>query len=185
MVTKKKFIGLFAMIVLSSLAGCATDLSSNSYEEGVVGETQKVDYGTVVDAQVVRIKAQSGIGGLAGAGAGAVGGSFIGGSSARGNALGAIGGAVIGGVAGHAADKALNSQNAMRYIIRLDESQNINETAIKSNAGKTAISLSKQVAKTISIVQGFKKGDVVLKVGDRVMVLGGGTDRARVIPLAA
>jgi outer membrane lipoprotein SlyB len=59
------------------------------------------------------------VGTIAGAGAGAVAGSFIGGDR-RTNILGAIGGAVVGGLVGNVVEKSTSTGQAMEFIIQED-----------------------------------------------------------------
>jgi outer membrane lipoprotein SlyB len=99
---------------------------------------------------------------LAGGAAGGVAGSLLGGGS-RSNILGAIGGALIGGLAGDAADKKISSQKAVRYLIQIDKQYSYN-------------------LETVAIVQALEANKQMLAVGTQVMILNGGSERARVVP---
>jgi outer membrane lipoprotein SlyB len=153
---RKNLTILICSIISLGIAGCANDLSSNSYDETVVGQTQTVKSGVIVNAEKVKINGNKNAGVLAGGAAGAVGGSIVGGSS-RANLLGAVGGGLVGAVIGDAADKAINSQEGMRYFVKLQNDEQ---------------------AKIVSIVQAAKP---MLQVGQKVLVLEGGTGRSRVI----
>lgn len=182
---RTQLTSLVFIIALFSLAGCSDGPPSDNYQ-GPMGEIQTVDYGTVVDAQMVRLRGNSSsLGLLTGAGFGAIAGSAI-----TGSGWGLVTGAFLGGAAGNSLDHSSNGRHyAVRYIISLDNRKTIDEVNITRNessydyADKTYLNSHKVKAKTISIVQGLKRGDIKLIPGDRVMVLNGGTDRARVRPV--
>ena len=123
----KSALTIALVLIVSLLTGCGQDVSTNTYQAAEVGVASKVLYGVIIAQRPVAIDASNNIGGLAGAGAGAVGGSAIGGS-ARSNIVGAIGGAVAGGIAGQAIDKAANRKKGMEYIIRLKDGSTISVT---------------------------------------------------------
>lgn len=149
----KRLIQLCIVIFsLSMLTACAPNLSSGSYTGSQVGVANKTVTGTIVGKRVVQIDNNSGMGGLLGAGAGAVAGSAIGGG-ARANILGGIGGAVAGGLIGNAVDKGIHSQQGFEYIIKVSQNN------------------------TISVTQA---ADTNLSVGQKVMVIYG--NPVRVIP---
>ncbi len=111
------------MVVLASLLGlaaCAPTNTNSTYRASDIGRTAQISYGTIVSMRPVTVQGQqSGVGTLAGAGAGAVAGSFIGGDR-RTNILGALGGAVIGGLVGTAAEKSASTGEAIEFIIQED-----------------------------------------------------------------
>lgn len=115
---KKIFLCISALLLSVSLAGCADSVSSNTYSGSDVGVASTVKKGVVVSRRIVVINNNSGMGGLAGLGAGAVAGSAIGGSSTA-HLLGAVGGAVAGGLIGNEIDRSVNSHKAFEYIIKL------------------------------------------------------------------
>lgn len=121
----KKFKGLTIFIILTGLiSACAKNVSPNTYEAAEAGVASKVVHGTIVGKRAIKIDANSGVGGLAGAGAGAIAGSTVGGST-RGNIAGAVGGAVLGGVIGNAVDKGVNRHKGFEYIIKLKNGSTI------------------------------------------------------------
>ena len=79
------------------MAGCARDISPDSYSARDIGQVSRVESGVVLAKRLVSIDNNSGAGGFAGTAAGAVAGTAIGGSD-RASILGAVGGAVAGGV---------------------------------------------------------------------------------------
>lgn len=100
------------------LSACTNDLSPNTYNTDSVGQASRVEPGVIVSMRNVKIDQNTDMGGLAGAGAGAAAGSAIGGSGEA-NIIGAIGGAVIGGLAGNYAEKHINKENGVEYIVKL------------------------------------------------------------------
>jgi len=148
----KKIYVLLASVPLILLGGCASNISSQSYEVGAVGHTSKVVPATVISARPVEVAGTKNIGTPIGAVAGGVAGSAIGGG-ARSNILGAIGGAVIGGIAGSAIESGVTKQTGIEYVVEL-----------KSGG-------------LLTLVQG---SDTVLGVGQRVLLIYG--PPARLIP---
>lgn len=112
---------IIAVSILSSslflLAGCAENISPNVYDSQDVGQANRVMPATIVSMRPVTINASTGVGGLVGAGAGAVAGSAIGGD-ARTNIIAGIGGAVAGGLLGNAIEKGVSKKQGMEYVLR-------------------------------------------------------------------
>jgi outer membrane lipoprotein SlyB len=116
-------LSVFSMASLL-IGGCAGNVSPNSYDAAEAGIASKVVQGVIIGKRKVKIDGKGGVGGLAGAGMGAVGGSAIGGGD-RSHIAGAIGGAVLGGVIGDQIDKRINQHQAYEYIIRLKNGSTI------------------------------------------------------------
>ena len=116
---------ILTLIALTSalLAGCATNISPQTYSVGSVGQVNRTIAATVISVREVDIAGTTGLGGGAGAATGAVVGSAAGHGNARGNIVGAIGGAVVGGLAGAAIEANATKQKAMEYVV---ETQNGN-----------------------------------------------------------
>jgi outer membrane lipoprotein SlyB len=146
------FLKLLIVTFSLSLAACAPDLSSSTYNAGQVGVANQTVTGTIVGKRLVRIDRDRNIGTAVGAVGGAVAGSFIGGGT-RENILGGLGGAVLGGLAGNAIEKGVVRQQGFEYVIRINKNQ------------------------TISVTQ---TADNNLAIGERVMVIYG--NPVRVIP---
>lgn len=142
-------------VILSCLtvAACTPNISASNYQVDTIGRAQTIRYGKIMQVNVVQVASDSGVGTLAGAAAGATAGSFIGGNS-RVNLLGGIGGAVLGGLAGSAIEGKSSGQQALQYIVKLENGQ------------------------SLSVVQGL---DNPLRVGQRVMVLSGTGASDRVV----
>jgi len=103
-----------------ALAGCASNISPQTYSVGSVGQVNRSVSGTVVSAREVDVSGTTGVGGGAGTAAGAVVGSAAGGSNSRGNIVGAIGGAIIGGLAGSAIEANATKQKGMEYVVETE-----------------------------------------------------------------
>lgn len=109
-----KLVVLGTMLML---AGCAANVSPNTYSIGSVGQVNRTVAGTIVSARPVSIDGTTGGGAMAGGGAGAVAGSSIGGSG-RANVIGAIGGAVVGSIAGAAIEHRASMQDGVEYVVQ-------------------------------------------------------------------
>lgn len=138
-------VGIFILVT-----GCAPNVSPQTYSIGSVGQVNRTISAKIISSREVDISANSGIGGLAGAGAGAAAGSAIGGNNARGNIIGAIGGAVLGGIAGSAIESSASKQRGVEYVV---ETENGN---------------------LMTMVQG---NDPTFSVGQKVLVLYGSPSR--------
>lgn len=146
----KKYSYLLALPLL--LSSCASDIDSNYYSTGSVGQVSQAQGCTVVSVRPIQVSTQNGAGTAIGGIAGGIAGSQIGGGSTA-HLLGAVGGAILGGFAGDAAQKGLSSQQGYEYIVRLDNGN------------------------TVSTTQG---SDVLLNPGQRCQIIFG--NPARVIP---
>lgn len=113
-----KIIALLGVVALI-LAGCASNISPNTYSVGNVGQVNRTISATVISVRPVDIAGTTGAGGAVGASAGAVAGSSMG-SNARDNLLGAIGGAVAGGIAGAAVEGGSTKQKGLEYVVETE-----------------------------------------------------------------
>ena len=134
------------------IAGCASDIDSNYYSTGSVGQVSQAQGCTVVSVRPIKVSTQNGAGTAIGGIAGGIAGSQIGGGNTA-HLLGAVGGAILGGFAGNAAQEGLTSQQGYEYIVRLDNGN------------------------TVSTTQG---ADVLLNPGQRCQIIFG--NPARIIP---
>ena len=148
-----KFILFLALpLTVSGIVGCASDINSNYYNTGSVGQISQAQGCTVLSVRPIRVATQNGTGSAVGSIAGGVAGSQIGGGNSA-HLIGAVGGAILGGIAGNAAQKGLTSQSGYEYVVRLDNGS------------------------TISTTQG---ADVLLNPGQRCQIILG--NPARIIP---
>ncbi|HUX83514.1 MAG TPA: glycine zipper 2TM domain-containing protein [Halothiobacillus sp.] len=114
---------MISVVILSGLAvllsGCASSMSSDTYNRNATMQMQDVQYGTVESVRGVRIAGtQSPVGVIGGAIVGGLLGSTVGGG--RGKDLATVGGAIAGGVAGSAIEQGATQQNGVEITVRLD-----------------------------------------------------------------
>lgn len=148
-----KYALLLALpLTAAGIAGCASDIDSNYYSTGSVGQVSQAQGCTVVSVRPIKVSTQNVAGTAIGGIAGGIAGSQIGGGNTA-HLLGAVGGAILGGFAGNAAQEGLTSQQGYEYIVRLDNGN------------------------TVSTTQG---ADVLLNPGQRCQIIFG--NPARIIP---
>lgn len=142
--------------LVAILAGCAPDISPDTYSGAAVQQVNKVDRGIVIGARKVDVS----LGGTTGALAGGAAGGAVGGAAgsqtpggALGTALGAVGGSVIGGLVGAGVEHTVSDTSAYEYIVR------------KTNGD------------LVSVTQ---KDPTPLALGQHVLVIGG--NQARLVP---
>ena len=145
---------VLCLFLATLVSGCASN-SGRSYTSEEARRAQSVQTGTIVSLTEATIEEDpSGLGSVAGGVVGGVAGSTIGGG--KGRVLGALGGAVVGAVAGALGEKALRTQKAYEFTIKLDSGQ------------------------TLSVVQAV---DDNYAVGDKVRILTGEGGKVRVVRL--
>ena len=114
-----KYALLLALpLTAAGIAGCASDIDSNYYSTGSVGQVSQAQGCTVVSVRPIKVSTQNG--------AGTAIGGIAGGNTAH--LLGAVGGAILGGFAGNAAQEGLTSQQGYEYIVRLDNGNTVSTT---------------------------------------------------------
>jgi outer membrane lipoprotein SlyB len=144
----KNSLLLLLLLVATGLAGCASDLSGESYSRSEARAVQQVEYGIIEQLRPVKIEGtKTPIGGGAGAAVGGIAGSSVGGG--KGSYVMAVIGAVAGGMAGAAIEEGVTRTQGV-------------EVTVKLNKGGT-----------IAIVQALSPNER-FTVGDRVRVLYGG-----------
>lgn len=137
------------LIMALTLVACAPQ-GSDTYARSDLGRVATVMKGKILSMRSVKVSGtQSGIGAGAGAVAGGVGASGIGGSG-RSNAVAAVGGAVVGGIAGAVAEEAMSRSGATEFIVKEENGQ------------------------AVAIVQ---QNDEQLRVGEKVLILRSGSAR--------
>lgn len=146
---KTRILSLATALFL--LAGCAQNISPDTYSVGGTGKVSKTVPGVIVGARAVSVAGTNKTGRTVGAAAGAAAGSAIGGGT-RSHILGAIGGALIGGIAGGVAEEGITAQGAIEYIVETDNGE------------------------LVTLTQG---PDPAFQKGDRVLILYG--SKARII----
>ena len=123
-----KYALLLALpLTAAGIAGCASDIDSNYYSTGSVGQVSQAQGCTVVSVRPIKVSTKNGAGTAIGGIAGGIAGSQIGGGNTA-HRLGAVGGAILGGFAGNAAQEGLTSQQGYEYIVRLDNGNTVSTT---------------------------------------------------------
>lgn len=160
MLARHRSLTLIAMVAAACMAvtGCARQISPGVYEGAHVGSVAETRTGTIQSARVVMVQEDEllqdntvgiGIGGLAGGLAGREVGDGWGRVAAT------AGGAIAGAAVGALAQRSLQRQEAMEYIVRMDDGG------------------------LLTIVQGVQPQ---IPVGRRVYVQMGSGGQARVLP---
>ncbi len=135
------------LLSLTTLTACVQKQTNDVYDRSEVGVSRAVEFGTVINAREVTIKADQSdqdIGTLLGAGVGGGSGAYVGDGS--GNAWATVGGAVAGAFIGNEISKELRISQGFEYMVQL-----------QSGDIKT-------------IVQEVNEDNPVLKAGDKVML---------------
>jgi outer membrane lipoprotein SlyB len=139
------------------LAGCGPDYSPNTYSATAVQQANKVTRGEVIGVRQIDVSAA----GIAGGATGAAAGGAVGGAAAStasgtlGTTLGALGGGLVGGLLGTSVEHVTADTFAFEYIVR-------------------------EADKDGTLVSVTQKDKVPLKIGTKVLVIGG--TQARIVP---
>ncbi|MFT4553280.1 MAG: outer membrane lipoprotein SlyB [Chlamydiales bacterium] len=112
----------FSAAAVMTLSGCARDISSDVYSESHVGETSATYSGVVVSARKITVQEneklkENQMGMLGGGVAGGAIGHTMG--KGKGKDVATVAGAIAGAIGGAFAEKALNTQEAMEYVVEL------------------------------------------------------------------
>ena len=115
-----------ALVATLLLSACARQISADVYKASHVGETSSTYEGVIVSARPVLVEdkeylEQNTLGGAAGGVTGGVLGSQLG--KGTGKSLATAVGAIGGAVGGAYAEKYLKSQEAIEYVVKLDNGQ--------------------------------------------------------------
>lgn len=124
-----------ALALAAALPACAPQQTGSTVTASGLGRAASVSYGTIVGMRPVQVagRAPGGVGTVAGAAAGGIAGSFIGGDW-RSNALAGIGGALAGGIAGSAIEGGLSAGTAIEFIVREDQGGDISVVQTNEDA---------------------------------------------------
>ncbi|HSC76691.1 MAG TPA: hypothetical protein VLB90_10705 [Pseudomonadales bacterium] len=115
---------LLSLVTCLYLAGCADDLSGDTYSRDDARQPMNVSYGTIIGVRPVKIEGDRDfIGQGGGAVIGGMAGNTMGGGSGR-NLTTAIG-AVAGAVAGGAAQEGMTRAQGAEITVRLDSGSTI------------------------------------------------------------
>jgi outer membrane lipoprotein SlyB len=144
----KNSLLLLLLLTTTGLAGCASNLSGESYSRSEARTVQQVEYGVIEQLRPINIEGtKTPIGSGAGAIVGGIAGSSIGGDKT--SKVMAVIGAVAGGMAGAAIEEGVTRTHGV-------------EITVKLNSGRT-----------IAIVQGLSPNER-FAVGERVRVISSG-----------
>ena len=144
---KNSFL-LLLLLTTTGLAGCASDLSGESYSRSEARTVQQVEYGVIEQLRPINIEGtKTPIGSGAGAIVGGIAGSSIGGDKT--SKVMVVIGAVAGGMAGAAIEEGVTRTHGV-------------EITVKLNSGRA-----------IAIVQGLSPNER-FAVGERVRVISSG-----------
>ncbi|WP_367615480.1 outer membrane lipoprotein [Teichococcus aerophilus] len=143
---------LLLPLLLGGLSACGPDYSPDTYAGRAMQQANKVEQGTIVGIRPVQIAADGTTGIAAGAAAGGVVGTRIGGGDIT-SAFGGIGGGLLGGLLGSAAEQAAGTTNGFEYIVRKGNNE------------------------LVSVAQ---KDQTPLALGQKVLVIAG--NQARIVP---
>jgi outer membrane lipoprotein SlyB len=120
----KNSLLLFVLIISTGLAGCASNLTGETYSRSETRTAQQVEYGEIIHLRPVQIEGtKTPIGGGAGAVAGGIAGSTLGGG--RGSAIMAVIGAVAGGMAGAAVEEGVTRSQGVEITVKLDSGRTV------------------------------------------------------------
>ncbi|MGB5440123.1 MAG: glycine zipper 2TM domain-containing protein [Gammaproteobacteria bacterium] len=144
----KNILVSLLLVFATSLTGCASNLSGDSYSRSEARTAQQVEYGTIEQLRPVQIEGtKTPVGAGAGAIAGGIAGSSVG--SGKGSSVMAVIGALAGGLAGAAIEEGVTRTQGV-------------EITVNMNAGNS-----------IAIVQQLAPNQR-FNVGDRVRVISSG-----------
>jgi len=148
----KNYLVLFFVLITTGLAGCASNLSGDTYSRSEARTTQQVEFGEIIILRTVQIEGtKTPVGAGAGAVVGGIAGSTVG--RGKGSSIMAVIGAVAGGMAGAAVEEGVTRSQGVEITVRLDS------------------------GRTVAIVQALSPHEK-FAVGDQVRVISrGGTSR--------
>jgi outer membrane lipoprotein SlyB len=176
----KQLNQILSIFIILALAGCARDLSMNSYtSDSVLSLTLE---GKVISVREVNINKSDSLGknstgAIAGGVAGALAGASMGNGAGSSTAL-ALGVGVLGSAVGAVAEKQLSKSKGYEYIVKVDTSKLKSDYYEGSPAMRAAIS-SATTSGLITILQGK---DVYIEEGRNVYVIFSDS-RVRIIPI--
>jgi len=141
----KSAMNLLPLTLVAIALSACTFSTQTRYNYAEVGQIQVVEFGSVVAVRDIDIVSEtSSSGGIIGATAGAAAGSHVGRGS--GAVVGVVAGAVLAANAGAALEQAIRNRGGVEYTVTLRN------------------------GKTLTVAQNVSPKDVIMRVGDRVMV---------------
>lgn len=120
----KNNLFLLLIFIATGLAGCASNLSGESYSRSEARAVQQIEYGTITQLRPVNIEGtKTPIGSGAGTIVGGIAGSGVGGG--RTSAVMAVIGAVAGGMAGAAIEEGVTRTHGVEITVKMGNGQTI------------------------------------------------------------
>ncbi len=120
----KKCLPVIFLLVATGLAGCASNLSGESYSRAEARTVQQVEFGVIEQLRPVKIEGtKTPIGAGAGAAVGGLAGSTVGGHTT--SKVMAVIGAVAGGIAGAAIEEGVTRTQGVEITLRMDSGRTI------------------------------------------------------------
>ena len=120
----KTSLTIVLLLITTVFAGCASNLSGDSYSRSEAREVHDVDYGVIEQLRPVNIEGtKTPIGSVAGAAIGGIAGSSVGGRTV-GRVMAVIG-AVAGGLAGAAIEEGVTRTRGVEITLKLDSGRTI------------------------------------------------------------
>ena len=131
----KTIFPLTFLLIISLLAGCASNLTGSSYSRDEARKVQQVEFATVEAVRPVVIEGtKSQIGTVSGTLIGGVAGNTVG--EGAGSQIAAAVGAVVGGLAGAAAEEGLTRTQGVEITVR-SASGNVFSVVQKADPNET------------------------------------------------
>jgi outer membrane lipoprotein SlyB len=170
---------LATILFISTLSGCARDLSHTTYTSD--STLNVVLYGQVLSSRQVKVRESDKMEAGGGAVIGALGGGAAGGLASNGGAAAIVGGAVVGGVFGAVAERGLSSSTGIEYIVKVDTSKLRDDYYEGSSLMRNSLAAVKTTG-IVTIVQAKeKKNDRPIEIGQKVLVIVS-EKRTRIVP---
>jgi len=120
----KNSLLLLLLLITTSLVGCASSLSGDSYSRSEARTVQRVEYGFIEQLRPIKIEGtKTPIGSGAGAAVGGIVGSSVGGDTA--SKVMAVIGAVAGGMAGAAIEEGVTRTHGVEITVKMDNGRTI------------------------------------------------------------
>jgi outer membrane lipoprotein SlyB len=120
----KNSLLLLLLLIATGIAGCASNLSGESYSRSEARTVQQVEYGIIEQLRPVKIEGtKTPIGSGAGAVVGGIAGSSVGGG--RGSYVMAVIGAVAGGMAGAAIEEGVTRTQGVEITVKMNNGRTI------------------------------------------------------------
>ena len=120
----KRTIAIALMITMTTMTGCASNMTSRDYNESTAGKKMTVELGVVESVRALKINGKaSPLGGMAGGALGAIAGSNGGGGLGQLAVMVAVG--VVGAAVGSVIDKKAHDADGIEITVKLEGSNTL------------------------------------------------------------